>query len=583
MKGTVMIDRILSFTLLSTIALFIGTSIPAHGEEKTMEKTATAIREEALRPNGDAAGHVLPLFSLWCPGTRVYPEIAHRNPSRQLEWIERGHYVLPTFPFPSSKSSSIPFSEEEGKEQEQQAFAEDFLEPYRKTAELRLPFVLIGTQWENLLSKPPYLNLPEKDNPNVISPDGSVQKRVCPFGPVKPWSDVGRLWTDNSRMKQLQEIYPEPPLVVMLSNNEHGKQWWWELEKNKRYLQRYGRDKDDDFKRKIVGDGWIDRYRELQKGMREGLSNQHWRDNTIFVGYGGDGAVCMGRWGGWTHYSLHTKDRVSPWPLAWDGCSPSYYQSNWSFSTDYTVFSPQTEFMSAVFQHAEELRLNPKFWFELSVWDGYDGPRQEKNLQAKGQMSKRAYYLAQNQTFSPDRYAGYVRFGMWLVRPRVVREYHWLVPAEDNQPFLDALMEAVDEVHDVPLLREFWRKGRLVPNRAHEHPFTVDIPEQYKYRDRWFLLDADCNPQEYPLDMFWRIPVWSLALVQGEAPGRQWLVFAQSPLHETKEANVTIPDYEPVKIMATVGGAFFLVDEKTGAISSLPTKNTDVEPAAAVQ
>jgi hypothetical protein len=574
-----MIDNGFMATLMLATGLILGLGQLALAAEPELEKTAAAIREEAVRPNGDPEGHQLPLFGVWCPGT--LPVNAHRSPDRQMEWIAQGHYVLPTFDFPVIRGGGDrPPLPENITEPDTQRFDSYYTESFRKAAALRLPFVLVGTQWECLLSRSPYLDLPEKDNPNVIMPDGKVEKiekktfpgKVCPFGSIAPWVEVGRLWTDNPWMKQLQEWYPEPPLVVMLSNNEHSRQTWITLEQNKRFMQRYGNKlEDDDFKRKVVGEGYIDRYRALQKGMRGGLANANWKEKTVFIAYGGDGAVCMGRWPGWMNYSLHTQDRVSPMPLMWDGCSTSYYQNHWSMETDYNVFSPQVSYMTDVFMKNEALRENPNFWYEVSSWDGYDGSAHEKKLHEKQMMSKREFYLAQHQSYTPARWAGFNRFGMWLLRPRVLRDFHYTVPGEEEMPFLAALMEAVDEVHDTQILREFWRKGSLVPNRAHPHPYQCDIPEQYKHRDRWFLLDADVNPQEYPLDYHWRIPVWSLALVRGEAPQRQWLVLAQSPLHETKEANVTIPDYKPVKVTATVGGSFFLVDEKTGAVSQVET------------
>ena len=66
-----------------------------------------------------------------------------------------------------------------------------------------------------------------------------------------------------------------------------------------------------------------------------------------------------------------------------------------------------------------------------------------------------------------------------------------------------AIVRAVDRVHNDPLLREFWRRGELVPNRARKHPYRSGIPETYSASDRWFLLDADANPPNDP----WTIQV----------------------------------------------------------------------------
>jgi hypothetical protein len=192
----------------------------------------------------------------------------------------------------------------------------------------------------------------------------------------------------------------------------------------------------------------------------------------------------------------------------WDGGSPSYYLDPWDTRTDFTGFSPQVEFMNLVFQKQEDLKLNPRFWFEFSTWDGFDpaGKTAEKD--------KRKFFASVGQSFSPERYAGMVQFSMWLLRPRAVREYRgWNQPWDENTaPYFEALMASVDRVHTDPILREFWRKGELVPNRARSHPYEVRIPLELQGKDRWFLLDADVNPQEYPWESFWKVNVFALSL-----------------------------------------------------------------------
>ena len=128
---------------------------------------------------------------------------------------------------------------------------------------MNLPITFVGSQWESGLSGEPYVSLPPDQNPNVVTTDGAIVKAVCPFGPLAPWREIGRKHTDNPWMKQLQQWYPNPPLVIFLSNNEHSKLRWTEVEKSKRYLDQYGPGRDADFKRKVVADGWIERYRVL--------------------------------------------------------------------------------------------------------------------------------------------------------------------------------------------------------------------------------------------------------------------------------------------------------------------------------
>ena len=42
---------------------------------------------------------------------------------------------------------------------------------------------------------------------------------------------------------------------------------------------------DDDFKRTVLNEGWIERYRAMFKGMRDGLTSEAWKRNIRFLGY----------------------------------------------------------------------------------------------------------------------------------------------------------------------------------------------------------------------------------------------------------------------------------------------------------
>jgi hypothetical protein len=435
----------------------------------------------------------------------------------------------------------------------------------------------VGSQWESGLSGEPYLSLPPDQNPNVVTPGGAVEKAVCPFGPIAPWHEIGRKQTDNPWMKQLQQWYPDPPLVIFLSNNEHAKLRWTETEKSKRYLDKYGPGRDGDFKRKVVGDGWIERYRALQDGLRDGLVSAAWKKNSVYVGYDAFGPPHLGRWGGWIDHSLHTKGRIDPNPLMWDGGSPSYYTDDWNPKTDHHVWSPQVEFMNLVFMQREALRLNPKFWFEFSVWDGYHADPQRQ----KTYPSKRSVYRQAGQAYGPDRYQGYVQFGLWLMRPRAVRDFRgWTEPWDDlagqeGRPahegggaYFMALVRAVDRVHTTSALREWWRSGVLVPNRAATHPYQANVPAEHRQADRWFRLDTALDPPR-PWNLTTRLQVFALALVRGKAPNRQWLVYAHAPLGGKKAVPVTIPEYKPVALDIPVAGAFYQVAESAGTVEPL--------------
>lgn len=488
----------------------------------------------------------LPMAAHWSMG--VTP--GGFDPAYQMRMIAEGHHLLPWFQMPDPAAPA-----------DTDLWIRYYETPIKEAARLGLPISLVGTQWESLLTYDKrYFELPPERNPNVVGTDGVIQPKVSPFGPVQPWRDVGRTWTSSPLMRKLQEWYPDPPLVVVVSNNEHSRLAWTEVEEDRRYLETFGRGKSDDFEREVVAKGWITRYRALQEGMRQGLEGSSWRDRAIFIGYDAFGPPHFARWERWKVHSLYVPGGIDSAPLMWDGGSPSFYVFNWNDSTDYTVHSPQIEAMNWVFMQTEAERLNPRFRFEISVWDGNE-PDQEND--------KRKLYARLGQTFGPDRYGGMVQFGMWLLRPRVVREFRgWQDTRERSEPYFLRIVDAVDRVHRHAILARFWRRGSLVANRKHQHPYQTDVPPDYRDVDRWFLLDTDLDPPR-PWSLETGIPVFSLALVLGEPPARQWLVYAHAPLGLRGRVRVEIPDYRQVEIDASVAGSFFLFDERDASVQPI--------------
>jgi hypothetical protein len=477
-----------------------------------------------------------------------------------------------------------------------QAYFDRLLKYYAK---LHLPISIRGTQWDAMLVGKQYRQGPEERWTGVIAPDGKRMPMLSPFGPVEPWKDPARVYVATAAMKRAQELYPDPPLVLWVSNNEPPDLRWAKHgpleEVSGRYLKLHGKGKSDDFKRQVVGEGWIERYRVMFDAMRAELVNPAWKKNVRFVGYGAFGPSHFARWDGWPVYSLHCEKWTSPDWHVWDGGSPSYYTHNWNENRDYWVFSTQVESMNWVFMLDEAWRANPNFWFELSTWDGNQPeswirgvnaapaelvrkssvgltPEERRGLaEADVKKSKTLQYLREGQTYPPERAGGWIQFGMWLTRPRVVREFRGhasqLGPVE---PYWMELVHAVDRVWANPTLTEFWRHGKLVPNLAHQHPYQVDVPARLKDIPRWYLLDTSLDPAR-PWEQTTVLPVFSLALVQGEEGSRRWLVYAHSPLEDRTGVEITIPDHGKVTVDVPRRGAFYLVQEQGKKVSRIET------------
>ncbi len=569
--------RLIATAVIACLAALPTTTAVADDEPTAAaRRVAEEIRREALLPPQGPQGRPLPLVSHWNVGTVR----ATFTPDHQIELIQRGHHVLPWMSWPDGDPDNESFA----------AYHERLLVYF---AALDLPLSIRGTQWDAMLVRKSYREGPESQWAGVIAPDGRRVPKLSPFGPVEPWKDPAREYVATPAMRRAQELYPDPPLVLWVSNNEPPDLRWAKNgpleEQSQRYLDRYGQGRSDEFKRKVVAEGWIERYRVMFDAMRTALDNDAWKKNVRFVGYGAFGPSHFGRWDGWKVYSLITDEWTDPHWRFWDGGSPSYYTHNWSDIRDHWVFSTQVESMNWIFMLNEAWKTNPNFWFEMSTWDGNEvdawmkgvGATEPRELAARSsnelspeqrdalapallKKSKALQYLRDGQIYPPERTAGWVQFGMWLLRPRVVREFRGhATPLAPVQPYWMETVQAVDRVYTDATLTEFWRHGKLVPNRAHRHPFQADVPEKYNHLDRWFLLDTNLDPPR-PWSEKTDLPVFSLALVRGEPGARRWLLYAHSPQEDRQSVTITLPDHGPVLVDAPRAGAFYLVQEGAG-------------------
>ncbi len=572
-------------SLLGALALIAAQrAYPDDRPTAAARRVAMEIRREALLPPNGPEGRPLPLVSHWNQGTVR----GTFEPDHQIGLIQQGRHVLPWMSWPQGNSDSEGFQNYHGR-------------LLKYFAELELPISMRGTQWDAMLVGKAYRDGPLEKWTGVIAPDGSRVRKLSPFGSLGPWKDPAKIYVATDAMRRVQEIYPNPPRVFWVSNNEPPDLRWAKhgpLEtQSQRYLEKYGKGRSDEFKRQVVGQGWIERYRVMFDAMRASLVNETWRANVRFVGYDAFGPAHMGRWSGWKVYSLECERWTSPDWFSWQGGSPSYYTNNWHDKRDDQVFSTQVSAMNWVFMLDEAWKTSPDFWFEMSTWDGNEvkqwmaglgiedpnqlvsrsssplSPAERKKLDpAHVKKSKALQYMAAGQTYSPERAAGWVQFGMWLVRPRVVREFRGhatqLAPIK---PYWMETVKAVDRVYANKTLTEFWRHGELVANTAHESPYNVDVPKRYQNLNRWFALDTNLGPPR-PWNLQTKLPVFGLALKQGESGSRRWLLYAHSPVKDRKGVEIMIPKYQSVKIDVPRAGAFYLVSERDGRISSVSSK-----------
>ena len=507
------------------------------------------IRREALALNSEK-NHPLPLLGSWNASTwwNHDTDAVGLNPGWQLEMVAQGHHILPWFEIPTP---------DDGCQPDEFCYQADYFEsPLKKAAYLHLPISFVGTQWEHYLYDDPiYFDLPPSQNPNVVLLDGTIQKRISPFGSVGHWYEVGQRWGSNPLMQQLIAWYPDPPGVIFISNNEATRLTWPDAEIDQHYVELYGYGRDDNFKRRVFSDGWNECYTALFQGFRNGLGNTNWQACSKFIGYGAFGPGWFGEWPGWKEYSLYVPGRIDPHPLFWQGGSPSLYICTTCNERDNNVQGPLFDAMNWLFIANEALQLNPSFWYEFSSWDG-DQEAQDG-------------YARVGQSLTPERYGGFVQFGMWVVRPRTVRVYRdWNQGRAAILPWFMPVMNAVDRIYTNPTLLSFWRNSTLVSNPSREHPYESDIPPEYSFVDRMFLLSTNLDPvQPWSLDT--EFPVMGLARVTGISPKRQWLLYAYAPLGSKMSVQVAVPEYQTVTVNVALGGSFYLVDELTRTVTSV--------------
>ncbi len=546
-----------------------GRDVPTEAAVRVSEE----ITREAILPPRGPAGRPLPLASHWNVGTVR----GTFGPDHQIGLIQDGHHILPWMAWPRGRAKSY----------------QDRL--IRFFARLNLPISMRGTQWPNLLVSKQFRTGPDEFWAGVIKPDGSKGRQLSPFGSIEVWKAPASVYVNTDGMRRAQAMYPNPPLIIWISNNEPASLRWAKNgsleQKSKRYMDLYGEGRTGEFKRRVMGEGWIERYNVMFDAMREALVEPAWKENVRFVGYGAFGPPHFGRWGQWKVYSLITDEWTTPSWYYWEGSSPSYYTHNWNQNRDYWVFSTQIESMNWVYMQDEALRVNPDHWFEMSTWEGNSvgawkeglgtttdseiadlsstplSQLQREQLERKNiRKSKALQYMAEGQDFPPERVAGWVQFGMWLLRPRVVREFRsHATQLAAVKPYWMETVYAVDRVWNNETLVAFWRFGELVANSAHKHPYQVGIPKNYRDIPRWFLLDTSLD-EPWPWDLYTQIPVFSLALKRGDEGSREWLVYAHAPVAARSEVVIAIPSYSDITVDVPRAGAFYLVKEIDGSV-----------------
>ena len=165
--------------------------------------------------------------------------------------------------------------------------------------------------------------------------------------------------------KKLADIYPDPPQIQIVSNNEGAKVHIGDAANSWHAQQRKGEDLREAFAK-----GYVSVWQAYMRGMREAMP---WKPEKIkAIGYNAFGVNFeVGRWGGWGEISIPIgKTDFFSW-LAWDGSAPDYYAYDWNYSTDEHVGSPHIGAMQAYTMLSKRaIAQVPNYLWQLALWDG---------------------------------------------------------------------------------------------------------------------------------------------------------------------------------------------------------------------
>ena len=386
----------------------------------------------------------LPLAAHWTGGTRTHTGYS-TSPRWQLEQIRSGHHWLLTF---HHWALPVRWTRE----------ISGYFQALVQAREQGLPIAITFPQWEQHLYKEQrWRSLPADRSPRMLGTDGRLRDRLSPFGAVEPWSEVGRWWANSEVLGEIRRLYPDPPYVLLISNNEAKRLRLRDAEKSARFHALGREDWSAADRRKRFGDGYVERYRAMLTAFRESLGS--WSDRAIFTTWGGLDPFMGARlkrgsrrtWldGVQPNFGFPVPGRLSIVPEIWDGVSARYYVVGERGEDDRSLYSANVRVMTYPAQIADACAVAPDLFLELSAWmsPGYVAAER-----------------AGGRDMGAPRYEGFLKWGMWIARPQVVRAFdlkdRTLVQVAAR---LDALQRSVDEVHRDATLSAFWRGERARP------------------------------------------------------------------------------------------------------------------------
>jgi hypothetical protein len=198
--------------------------------------------------------------------------------------------------------------------------------------------------------------------------------------------------------QKMAEVYPNPPMVQLVSNNEGGgkvdvsagKVSWHYQSQRERLEKEFTPIGKDPYiirsDRLSYAKGYVEKMSAYLRGARKALP---WPEGVVkCIAYNGFGVNFeVGRWGGWGGGAIPFKHvDMYPW-LAWDGSAPDFYTYDWNYATDEHVGSPHIGSMQAYTMLAPRAEAQvPGYQWQLALWDG--GPNKRYRYARWGELPR---------------------------------------------------------------------------------------------------------------------------------------------------------------------------------------------------
>ena len=500
----------------------INTLPPAAGGSTyNVSNMANEVTQNMVQAFSSSQKHTLPLFASWNAGIPDYEK--GMDPMYMISRLGNGEHIVVSWKLDPYYNNNI---------------SDSYYERSIKRAKtLKLPLVFIMPTPESALSNDDYyLSLDNSKNANVLTQSGVIIKELSPFGANSVWEDVGEKWAKSHILKLIQEWYPNPPLIVFVSQNQVNKLSWSDVELSSRYVKKYGLKRDNNFKRAVIDAEWIEKYRQMHLGFKRGFIFSSWKKNVKFISRNSY-PQNMGKVDYWIRNSTLTDKYLNIWPLTADGLTINFDLSG--SKSDNLANSPEVLANNLPLMIKDAKGINPKFMYQLSLND-----------------NDKIYELA--------RYRGYAQFALWFLRPNIIRQETSKDTRTDIEPIFQELSDSVELIYSSTVLQDFWKNGKLVSNGKTN--FNSNIPDRFKKEPRWFLLTTDANPvriPRHPWSDTTKIDVWAFALVKGKRPNREWLLYVQSPEGDRSNVKIDVPSYKDILVDSSVKGSFYILKEST--------------------